>query len=88
MQMSPAGTKFLSAIGMGMDREQAQLFCAGKESLPAKREYTAEELNETSYQSMAYHKTGTWRDYLPVRKLSEEEWDLYQQRKALRFQEQ
>lgn len=56
--------------------------------LPAKREYSADELNEKSYQSMAYNKTGTWRDYLPVRKLSEEEWDLYQRRKALKFQEQ
>ena len=52
-----------------------------------KREYTQEELQAATYQSMAYNRTGTWRDYLPVRQLSEEEWDLYQARKAQRFQE-
>lgn len=51
-----------------------------------KRELTADELEEP-WESMAYYHTGTWKDYLPIRKLSEEEWELYQRKKAQRFQE-
>lgn len=33
-----------------------------------------------------YFDTGTWRDWLPIRKLSDAEWQEYQQKKAEAFQ--
>lgn len=37
-------------------------------------------------EGMHYNRTGTWRDLLPFRKLSPEEWEAYQRKKNADFQ--
>lgn len=52
---------------------------------PGQEEPLGELLHGRTWESLPYHQTGTWRDYLPGRRLTEEEWDFYQRKKNEKF---